>query len=121
MNPGVGCYRCHRVDMGPPLTFIGEEQAHRLLESLFDPNVDVVWSARIFDLKDGSNHTGMVKERAEDGSIRITNTIGQTMTLAGKEIVKESSADASLMPDGLLETTTVQGIRDLFAFLRTLK
>ncbi len=124
VHPGIGCSRCHRAadlgtSLGPPLTFIGGELPHRLLESLLDPSIDVVWSARQFELKDGNSYIGMVKQRRSDGSLILVNAAGQEVPLAKQDIVSETKADASLMPDGLMEALTVQGVRDLFAFLRS--
>lgn len=124
VHPAIGCSRCHRAadlgtSLGPPLTFIGGELPHRLLESLLDPSIDVVWSARQFELKDGNSYIGMVKQRRDDGSLILVNAAGQEVPLAKQDIVSETKSDASLMPDGLLEALTVQGVRDLFAFLRS--
>ncbi|MDX2020712.1 MAG: hypothetical protein SF187_10745 [Deltaproteobacteria bacterium] len=123
VHPGVGCARCHRVALlgghvGPPLTFMGDERPARLLESLLDPSLDVVWSARQFETRDGSSYVGMVKNVAADGTITLANAAGQLVKIAKADLVSETKADASLMPDGLLDTLTVQGVRDLYAFLR---
>jgi hypothetical protein len=126
MNPGVGCYRCHKagdlgLDVGPPLTFMGGERAERVFEGIIDPSLDVVWSARTFEMKDGTSYMGMTKGRTPDGSVILVNAAGQRITLPAKDITSDTASDGSLMPDGLHETMTVQGLRDLMAFLRTLK
>jgi len=123
VHPGVACNRCHRVgslgnNVGPPLTFIGGERPHRLLESLLHPSVDIVWSARQFETRDGQSHIGMVKGRGKDGGIKLVNGAGQAVTLSEKDIVSETKSDASLMPDGLFDTMSLETVRDLFSFLR---
>ncbi len=123
VHPGTGCARCHRVgdvgrSLGPPLTYIGNERPDRLLESLLAPSADVVWPARLVRTRDGTEHVGMLWDRHQDGSVTLGSAAGEPIEIAAKEIVKETEADASLMPDGLEEAMTVAAFRDLFAFLR---
>lgn len=122
-NPMSGCARCHRVGalgghLGPPLTYIGNDRPERLLESLLEPARDVVWPARTVTTKDGTQVTGMLWKRADDGSITLGTAAGQPVTIAGDQVASETEAEGSLMPDGLQDTMTVAAFRDLFAFLR---
>ena len=124
-NQGV-CMKCHQGDRGggdagPPLTDIGRlRRAEELLESIIDPNANVVdgfGSVTVF-LADGTSATGTILDDDKQALVLKTPT-GNTIEIPVEQI-EERSPISSPMPKQA-ENLTPNEIRDLLAYLLQLK
>ena len=123
----VSCSRCHKLDgvggeAGPDLNGVGGRQtAAYLLESILYPNLAVAegFETTVLDLGDNIAVGGIIKEENDDEVVIITQEDGE-MTLAKSDIVGRSRGP-SAMPEELSSLLTAREIRDLVAFLTSLK
>jgi putative heme-binding domain-containing protein len=123
----AACLTCHRIgdegrDFGPDLSAIGLRLSReQLLESLLEPSktLPAAFTARSFELADGTLHTGFLLEPAGD-SLRLRVASGDVVTFAKRDVRHESALPASLMPAGLLAELTAQEAADLVAYLQRL-
>lgn len=123
----VSCVRCHRAagrggDVGPILSAIGKEKDRKyLLESIVAPNKAIAkgfQSVVIADI-DGKVHSGIVREETEDAYLLVDAEGGRKRIL--KDDVDEINDGKSPMPEDLIKHLTRREIRDLVAFLVSLK
>lgn len=121
------CASCHAVqgrgaDIGPDLSEVGEMGGERIWESLIDPSREVApkfmpWNVTTTD---GATYTGLlVTERGSDQF--YVDSQGKPFTVHHNDIENLTASKKSLMPDGLLESLTDSEIRDLVAYLNSLK
>lgn len=118
------CAQCHRMGdrgeaIGPDLTTIAQRfQKREILESIVHPSqvISDQYASRTLQLVDGRTLTGMATEQA-DGSIAVLQSDGQKLRLTADQIEEVLPSKKSAMPDGLLNTLTLEEIADLFAYL----
>ncbi len=118
------CAKCHRhgergESLGPDLTTVAQRfQKREILESILHPSqvISDQYASRTVQLQDGRSLTGMTVEQA-DGSLVVLHTDGQKSTVAKEDIETIEPSKKSSMPDGLLNTLTLEEIADLFAHL----
>jgi len=124
----AACGACHRVgneggSVGPDLTKVGGIRAGRdLLESVVLPSATFAqgYDSYRVDLVDGRTVSGVIARRTADGVVLRDATGAEVKVPAGR--VEGMTRDrTSLMPDGLAKTMTPDELRDLFAYLRSLK
>jgi putative heme-binding domain-containing protein len=124
------CSRCHRVNLkgaavGPDLTLVSRRFSRRdMLESIVQPSLSVAENFRLETIltASGQVHTGRV---VNEGDYRSEKIVLQTdplqpdkiVELDKKEISEHRTTQTSPMPDGLLDTFTLEEIRDLLAYL----
>lgn len=128
---GPGCYRCHRVDgrggdAAPELTRIMRQlDGERMLESIITPSKEIApeFAAWVLTTNDGRTLTGLFTGARDpkEGKFIFVDQQGEVHLFLSGEIKEVSVSKKSLMPDKLLDSLTDQQIRDLFAFLRSLK
>jgi quinoprotein glucose dehydrogenase len=126
-NAAVYCLRCHKLDgqggeVGPPLNGAAfEKNAEYLLESIVYPSKQIAkgYESIQFALLDGSTVTGVLKSRTKDEIVVAT---------AEAKIVKVKTADVdaekpdkSAMPEDLFKKLSKKELRDIVAYLNTLK
>ena len=124
----AGCAACHRVGglgglVGPDLTKIGAIRAGRdLIESLVLPSATFAQGYDSFTvtLRDGEELTGIRVRQPDDGFV-LRDTGGGETRLDSKQIKTTERLLISLMPEGLLAALTREEIRDLLAYLQSLK
>jgi putative membrane-bound dehydrogenase-like protein len=122
----AACGACHRVGavgsiVGPDLTKIGAVRTGRdLLESIVLPSATFAQSYEPFTatLSDGELVTG-IRVPAEDNMIVLRDASGHETRLPGSASLER--ARVSLMPEGLLHALNPGEIRDLFAYLQSLR
>ncbi|MEZ6088886.1 MAG: c-type cytochrome [Pirellulaceae bacterium] len=119
------CLKCHRhgetgTDIGPELTKIGARLSRRqLIESLLTPSASVAasefrqWTIAMLD---GTVHSGIIVGR-DAASLTLKMIDGRTLKLAEDEIDLRQPQTLSIMPEGRVNTLSVQEIADLIAFL----
>jgi putative heme-binding domain-containing protein len=120
------CSACHRVGaaggvVGPDLTKIGAIRAGRdLVESIVWPSASFAQSYETFvaTLPDGESVTGIRVPGADD-TIVLRDAAGHETRLPGNAPLER--ARVSLMPEGLLGSLNPGEIRDLFAYLQSLR
>jgi len=121
----VQCFRCHKVnkkgaDVGPDLSAIGKHYDRKyILQSIVDPGAVVSpgFGMVSMTLKDGTAVAGiLVKETDDDVSIKVVDKIKK---YSRKDIDKIQPPISGMPPVNFL--LTPQQIRDLVAYLATLK
>ena len=122
------CIACHRVndtgiDFGPDLSHIGTKWNRAdMIEQLLTPSkiIDPQWQITTVELKIGGSKTGFITARS-DTLLTLKIAGGFTEKIAATEIAKTTTAPASMMPEGLLQTLTAQEAADLLEYLDSLK
>ena len=121
------CIRCHRVEkkgsnIGPPLTTIAKQRdADHLLRAVVYPSADIEakYNAQSILLADGKVIQGVIKSEDDLRTILIGSD-GKELEIPSDEIEAVAKSQVSLMPD-MTDVLTASEVRDLVAFLRTLK
>lgn len=124
----LACATCHRVGKhggltGPDLTRIGAIRSGRdLIESLALPSATIAqgYDAYNITLTDGESLTG-IRIRQPDDAFVLRDSSGAETRVQSSQIHKTERLQTSLMPDGLVSTLEQQEIRDLLAYLQSLK
>jgi putative membrane-bound dehydrogenase-like protein len=124
----VACVACHAVGnqggkIGPDLTRVGAIRSGRdLLESILFPSSTFAqgYEPFIAETADGEQHSGVVVEQDEKRVVLRTSA-GHEINLSKSALKEFRRAALSLMPEGLETALTEQDLRDLLAFLRSLK
>ncbi len=66
---------------------------------------------------DGTVFSGILLEQNPDGSLVFADTQGRITRVGSDEIAERKPQGASIMPDHLEKTMTLQEFRDVLAFL----
>ena len=122
------CVTCHQVGReggraGPELTKIGAIRARRdLLESIVLPSSTFAQGYEPYEVmtKAGIALAGMIARETADG-ILLRDLSGTEQRVARKSIQKMERVPMSLMPAGLDRLLTVDELRDLLAYLESLR
>jgi quinoprotein glucose dehydrogenase len=123
----VSCVRCHKVqgrggDVGPELTKIGgEKNAAYLLESIVLPNKTIAKNFESVLVVDDSGKviSGVIK--AEDAQTLQLVTAEGGLVKIDKSVIEERRAAKSPMPEDLIKQLTSYELRDLIAYLSSLR
>ncbi len=121
------CSRCHKIgdegsDIGPALTTIAATRdADYLLRAIAQPSADIdaKYRTQMLLLSSGQVMKGVVQSRNEQELV-LADSAGNLQTIAADEIEESIEQTVSLMPD-MTEILTPREVRDLVAYLRTLK
>ncbi|MSU61815.1 MAG: c-type cytochrome [Pedosphaera sp.] len=124
----TACAACHRVGgrgglVGPDLTKIGAIRADRdLIEALVLPSMTFAQGYDTFSvtLRDGENLRG-IRVRQPDEAFVLRDASGAETRLHADQIQNVERSKVSIMPEGLLGTLAREEIRDLLAYLQSLK
>jgi quinoprotein glucose dehydrogenase len=123
----VSCVRCHKAhgrggDVGPELTRIGADKSPAyLLESIVLPNKTIAKNFESVLVVDdqGKVTSGVLK--AEDAeTLQLVTAEGKLVKIA-KNAIDERRAAKSPMPEDLIKHLTPFELRDLVAYLASLK
>lgn len=128
VNKRAACTACHKVgsdggQIGPDLTKVGERRSQRdLLEAVLFPSATVGqgFETYVIQTSNGQTHTGLVTRRAAD-SIYLRTTDQKDIRLATADIEQMKPSPVSIMPAGLDSTISPEQLRDLIAYLQSLK
>jgi len=123
----VSCARCHAVKdkggtVGPPLTVVGKDRTReQILESILFPNREIVqgYGQTLLQMADGAIEAGRIEKETE-GEIHLILSDGSRKTVA-KARVTARKAGLSAMPEDVSKALTKREIRDLVAFLSSLR
>ena len=121
------CSRCHKVgaegsEIGPALTTIAATRdADHLLRAIVAPNADIdaKYRSHMLVLTSGQILKGLVHSRNEQQTV-LADSKGELQTIPNAEIEDEAEQTVSLMPD-MTELLTAREVRDLVAYLRSLR
>lgn len=124
----TSCITCHTVlsrggRIGPDLTTTGARRTTRdLLEALLYPSASLARGFETFAILmvDGKIHTGLILSETTD-TIRVRTTGQHELTLRRSEIEELQPSPISVMPTGLDRTMSSEELRDLVAYLSSLK
>jgi quinoprotein glucose dehydrogenase len=128
----VACLRCHKYrsrsgqlrggEVGPELSDLGlRQQPAYILESILNPNKQIAqgFESIVLVTVEGKVVTGVL--RGEDAtSVRLVTAEGQPVTVL-KENIDERKRGPSAMPADLAPKLSKMELRDLVAFLSSLK
>jgi putative heme-binding domain-containing protein len=128
VNKRAACTACHRVGsdggkIGPDLTKVGERRSQRdLLEAVLYPSSSVGqgYETYVIQTSGGQTVTGLVTRRTAD-ALFLRTADQKDIRLATADIEQMKSSPVSIMPAGLENTMTNEQLRDLIAYLRSLK
>ena len=123
----LSCVRCHLVyraggEVGPELTVIGKEKDRRyLLEAICLPDAKIAkgFETAIIANDSGQLFTGIVKTENDD-FIELIQNDGAQVRIPMVEIVGRKKGKSS-MPDDLVKQMSLRELRDLVAYLSSLK
>ncbi len=118
------CVNCHRYgergdSVGPDLTTVRNRfQKKEILESILYPSLVISdqYISKTVVTTDGRNITGLAAPQS-DGSIVVMQSNGQKITIEKDKIDQIVPSKVSAMPEGLLNTLSLEDIANLFAFL----
>jgi len=123
----VSCVRCHKAagrggDVGPPLDRIGADKDLKyLLEAVLLPNAAIAKGFQSVSLidHDGRVLSGVVRSE-NDTTIELISAEGRRLTIPKDQVDVRKEAK-SPMPEDLAKRLSTSDIRDLVAFLASLK
>ena len=109
--------------MGPDLSLIARSRNRRqLLESILVPSREVAPQFTSWTLvtTDGKVLVGVIVYENRD-RLTIEDAQGKQTNLANTEVELRTPEKTSLMPEKLIDRLAISELRDLLAFLETLK
>ena len=118
------CAKCHRFGgrgegVGPDLSMISQRfQRKEILESILFPSqvISDQYASKTVVTNGGKTYAGLVVP-AGDEAIVVLQSNGEKTTVDNDDISETAPSKKSAMPDGLLNTLTLDEIADLFAYL----
>ena len=123
----LSCVRCHQVEriggqVGPVLTVIGKEKDRRyLLEAIAIPDASIAkgYETAVIANDSGEVYSGVVQSENDD-EIELVRGDGSVIKIPTEEIVARKKGISS-MPADLTKLMTARQLRDLVAYLASLK
>ena len=124
----TSCIACHQVQgkggrIGPDLSTIGARRNTRdLLEAVLYPSSSLARGFESFGVVTtaGKVHTGLILSETTD-AIQLRTTDQKEIIIRRGDIEELQSSSTSIMPKGLDSTISPDDLRDLIAFLSSLK
>ena len=125
----AGCARCHTVHnrggrLGPDLSNAGASRDRaKLLRAILRPSEEfsIDYQAWYVKTKTGDTHLGLQLDLKDRGDIELFTTDAKTVRFPGKDVAAYGASKQSLMPDGLQAGMSVGDMRDLLAYLESLR
>ena len=122
----ASCHRCHKLfgsgsDTGPDLTAVARTRTReQLLEAVVFPSKDFApgFESLILTLTDGSIHGGVLKKETPD-TLELLSIDGPNTVK--KASIRSRERGGSGMPDGYDRILSRRDLRDLVAFLASLR
>jgi putative heme-binding domain-containing protein len=118
------CAKCHRFGgrgegVGPDLSTVSQRfQRKEILQSILFPSqvISDQYASKTVVTNGGKTYTGLVAPAGDDAII-VLQANGEKVTVDNDDISETAPSKKSAMPDGLLNTLTLEEIADLFAYL----
>lgn len=122
------CSKCHRVNdkggnVGPDLSIIFSKRTLPfILESILKPSVVITtgFQSVLVLTKHGKFLTG-IKINEDESSLEIVNKEGKDVHIPKENIKKFKIQKISMMPGNFRDLLSVEEVRNILAFLKTLK
>jgi len=122
------CAACHRVQgqgalIGPDLTKIGQIRSRTdLLESIIFPSASFARGYESYSIatQSGLVHTGIMSRETAD-AIYLRNAQREEVRVSRDDVDDLAPSKISIMPQGLDKLLPVEDLRDLVAYLQSLK
>lgn len=122
------CAGCHKIAgqggaVGPDLSQIAKVRTTRqLAEAVLLPSATLAngFESYIIATTEGQLQTGLIRRESAD-AIYLVGTDGKEQRVLRHEIDEVKRSDLSIMPQGLDKQLTLEQLRDLVAFLSSLK
>ncbi len=122
------CHTCHRAenrggDIGPDLSQIARIRNERdLTESIVFPSSTIAGNYQTFNVYtlSGQTHVGVIGRQSAT-AIHLRMAGKPEQRIARDDIEEMSASATSIMPSGLEKVITIPELRDLIAYLKTLK
>jgi len=127
-SDAAGCIKCHQVngegiDFGPNLSEIGTKLGKdALYEAILDPSAGISFGFEAWqiELKSGDEAYGLiVSDTAEEIAVKSQGSI--VTRYKKSDVVKREQQKLSIMPAGLQQTMSTEGLVDLVEYLSSLK
>jgi quinoprotein glucose dehydrogenase len=123
----VQCVRCHRIngqggDVGPDLSHVSAQKDRRyLLESIVFPNRQIAqgYESVLVTLKNDESYAGVFK--SENENELVLNTPQSGLVTIKKKDIETRQKSLSPMPEGMGQILSKRDLRDVIAYLGTLK
>lgn len=125
----AACSRCHAIGgdekkLGPDLSDITKRyRGGKLLQQIVNPSAEIhkAFQTQLILVDDGRLRTGLVIEETEEHVRLLPNLLkpDKVETIEKSSIEDRKTAEVSTMPDGLLDTFTVDEVLDLLAYLQS--
>lgn len=125
----TACIRCHQVlgrggALGPDLSAIrrGADRG-KLLRALLEPSRDIApqFADHQVETLQGDRYSGRLIAQGPDGSLILAHGQDQMTRIPGSLVKTSAPGRLSLMPEGLLDPLSAAEVRDLMAFLESLR
>ena len=122
----TSCAKCHRhgdlgESMGPDLSTIGMRFSTKdIVDAIINPSriVSDQYRTQTIVTNTGDTHTGIVGSGGPEELLVLT-TDGTKVRIRRDEVEHRAASTTSAMPDGLLNTLTLEQVADLMAFLKS--
>ena len=123
----ASCAQCHRVGdqgsaVGPDLTTIAQKRSpEHLLRSIVAPSNEIEpnYRSHFVQTVTGDSIQGLLKEETDDELVLVDQK-GEEIRIPQEDIEEAAVQQISIMPE-MLEVLEDRDIRDLVAYLKTLK
>ena len=116
------CANCHKLygegkAIAPDLTGANRSNLEYLLMNIVDPSsiVPKQFTTSVIALTDGRVITGVVVSETDETFLIQTDK--EQLSVSKGEVEESRNTGKSLMPDGMLDSLTVEQVRDLFGFM----
>ena len=118
------CGKCHRYgdfggNMGPDLSSVSNRfHKKEILEAIIHPSqvIPDQYSSKTVVTKSGRTHTGIIAVSGGDELV-LHDADGERISIREEDVDEVLPSKTSAMPEGLLDSLTLQEIVDLFAYL----
>jgi putative heme-binding domain-containing protein len=127
-SPKAICSTCHRIKdqgglIGPNLSQIGAIRTREdLLESIVFPSASIArgYETLVAVTKDGRTITGVLTRETANALI-LTDAQRFEQKVLRNDIEEMTTSPTSIMPNGMDQTLSVEELRNLLAYLQSLK
>lgn len=119
------CTPCHVLDgighdVGPNLATLRNKDGDYWMKNILDPNavVEPRFVSYEIELKDGRSIGGVIKSETAN-NLTVVAGGGVTETVLRTDVEDIRASSLSLMPEGLEQAITIEGMADLITYLRS--
>jgi putative heme-binding domain-containing protein len=121
------CASCHSPlgnerSVGPDLASVAHRSVEDLVSNILDPNMAINpnYVSYTVETKDGEIFTGVLQSESPENVV-LLQAMGKRSVIQRKDIHEMRSTGLSLMPEGLETGLDPAGLRDLVAYLQSLR